>query len=241
MKQPRLVLLPLLLLLLALSFSPKRAHASASTITLQLYMETLCPYCANATVNLAPIVRHAVLGPLLRIEYVPWGNAKEQPDASSPPSADTGIQCQHGPAECALNTLLSCAIALQPSWFDFALCLEQAVLEGADRSTRAIADRCAPSPVATAALVACAEGPLGRALSRMAAARTAALDPPHEYVPWIVLNGVPLRSASDNLLAFVCVALDPASRAAARDVCRDPVVEEEQEEAQQQQQMVATS
>lgn len=194
-------------------------------------METLCPFCANATVHqVAPLVKHPVIGPALTLSYVPWGNAKMGGGGGAPPS------CQHGPLECALNTLLSCSVALYPpTWFEFALCLEETVLNATTTTTKtelspaAVAAKCAP-PDQQARLLACADGALGRALARMAADRTAALAPRHEYVPWFVVNGVPLRSAADNLLAFVCVALDPGRRAAARDVCGDPVVEEPQEE-----------
>jgi interferon, gamma-inducible protein 30 len=220
-----------------IAFFTESASASAPAlvpIKLELYMETLCPYCANATVKqVAPLMAHPVLGPRLSLSYTAWGNARENVSAPS---------CQHGPNECALNTLLSCAIALYPSkWFDFALCLEEAVLEAksqeaaaVDLSVAAIAARCSPPAAATsAALISCAEGSLGRALSHMAAQRTAALVPKHEYVPWFVLNGVPLRGAADNLLAFLCVSLDAATRVAARDVCADPVVEEQQEEEEE--------
>jgi hypothetical protein len=46
-------------------------------------------------------------------------------------------------------------------------------------------------------------GKLGATLQRLAAERTAALQPPHEYVPWVVVNGVPLLGDDANL-ARVC-------------------------------------
>lgn len=42
-----------------------------------------------------------------------------------------GVQCQHGPHECELNRILSCAIHLNPDqfvWFPFAKCLESRAL-----------------------------------------------------------------------------------------------------------------
>jgi interferon gamma-inducible protein 30 len=223
------------------SVASSSSDAPLAPIRIELYMETLCPYCANATVlAVAPIAQHAVLGAAVSLLYVPWGNARTALDGS--------VTCQHGAQECALNTLLSCAIALSPTdWFSFAGCLEEAVLAARDGKTqpppdlsvRAVAARCAPPPSSAPApaaaprtaapdrLVACAEGPLGSALTRMAAQRTAALAPPHAYVPWFVVNGVALRSAADDLLAFVCVALDPATRARAADVCSDPVVDDD--------------
>lgn len=228
-------LVPLFLLLLLLSLllptQTSAARPPPPPIDITLFMETLCPYCANATVNqVKPLMKHPVLGDAIRLTFVPFGNARADANATTTPV------CQHGPDECALNTLLSCAIALYPStWFDFAVCLEEIVLaasEGkasaADLSVASVAARCAPA--STARLVSCAEGPLGRALTRMAGERTAALVPKHQYVPWFVVNGVPLKSTADNLLAFVCVALDPARRRlAAADVCADPVVDSDDE------------
>lgn len=207
----------------------------ASPIRVELYMETLCPYCANATLQqVSPIVHHPVLGQAVSVAYIPWGNARA--------AERNGTVCQHGPTECALNSLLSCAIALYPTnWFDFAVCLEETVLAARqgggggkapppDLSVAAVAARCAQPPAQPPRLVACAEGPLGRALTRMAAERTAALVPKHQYVPWFVVNGVALKSASDDLLAFVCVALDPSRRALTADVCGDPVPDDHDDE-----------
>lgn len=42
-----------------------------------------------------------------------------------------GVKCQHGPNECKLNRLVSCAIHLNPDqnvWFPFVKCLESQVL-----------------------------------------------------------------------------------------------------------------
>jgi len=239
---------PLLVLLLV---SCASAAVAARDVRVQIYMETLCPYCANATIyQVAPIVAHPILGQAVALEYIPWGNAKLGP--APPPltttttttttatatttttttttsiNDDEAPRCQHGAVECALNALLSCSIALSPTtWFDFAVCLEETVLAKGNLTTAAVAEKCAAatSPPQSAELAACAEGAMGRALSRTAGERTAALVPPHEYVPWFVVNGVALRSAADQLLAFVCVALDPGQRALAADVCGDPAID----------------
>ena len=36
---------------------------------------------------------------------------------------------------------------------------------------------------------------------------TAELDPPHTYVPWVVVDGVAIGDAYSYLRSFVCVAL----------------------------------
>jgi hypothetical protein len=45
----------------------------------------------------------------------------------------------------------------------------------------------------------CAKGPEGDHLQREAAADTGALKPPHQYVPWVVVNGVALGSDCGNV------------------------------------------
>ncbi len=54
----------------------------------------------------------------------------------------------------------------------------------------------------------CATGPHGDELIIAAAKRTAALEPPHQYVPWVVVNGIPLGDAAAELAAIVCAAYD---------------------------------
>lgn len=52
----------------------------------------------------------------------------------------------------------------------------------------------------------CCTGELGSELEVEAASQTRALRPPHTYVPWVTVNGVPLGSAYPNLLTIVCAA-----------------------------------
>ena len=47
----------------------------------------------------------------------------------------------------------------------------------------------------------CVAGPEGSQLALEAATATEALDPPHEYAPWLTLNGQPLRDRAYDLQA----------------------------------------
>ena len=52
------------------------------------------------------------------------------------------------------------------------------------------------------------QGPEGNRLEHAMGAKTESLDPPHNYVPWIVVDGEhdneTQQAAMDNLLALVC-------------------------------------
>ena len=52
----------------------------------------------------------------------------------------------------------------------------------------------------------CSAGNLGVELEVEAAAATAALDPPHIYVPWVTVNDVAIGQGYQFLLTFVCAA-----------------------------------
>uniref|UniRef100_A0A2P2IWE6 Gamma-interferon-inducible lysosomal thiol reductase-like n=1 Tax=Rhizophora mucronata TaxID=61149 RepID=A0A2P2IWE6_RHIMU len=77
-------------------------------VRLDLYYESLCPYSAGFIVNyLAELFEDD--GDLLSIvdlHLYPWGNAMIRGN-------DTFV-CQHGPAECLLNTVEACAIDAWP-------------------------------------------------------------------------------------------------------------------------------
>ena len=49
-------------------------------------------------------------------------------------------------------------------------------------------------------------GSLGDELEAAAAAATASLNPPHTYVPWFVVDGMPIMDEYEQLQKFVCDA-----------------------------------
>lgn len=114
--------------------------------------------------------------------------------------------CQHGPVECRLNRIINCATHLHPGqdmWLPFVECLEGAPHE----QSEAWVDKCAGQTGLDAqALHGCAEGEQGAELEHEAEAETASLTPPHRYVPWVVVNGIPLGQDNAQLWRYVCVA-----------------------------------
>lgn len=50
-------------------------------------------------------------------------------------------------------------------------------------------------------------GQLGDSLQRLAAQRTASLKPAHQWVPWVVVNGIPLLDDDENVSDVPCRAI----------------------------------
>lgn len=53
----------------------------------------------------------------------------------------------------------------------------------------------------------CLAGQLGDSLQRLAAQRTASLKPAHQWVPWVVVNGIPLLDDDENVSDVPCRAI----------------------------------
>lgn len=58
-----------------------------------------------------------------------------------------------------------------------------------------------PKPV-----IDCYKSEDGKKLELKYAALTAALKPPHEYVPWVVVNDQPLFEDDENFVSYICKA-----------------------------------
>lgn len=46
----------------------------------------------------------------------------------------------------------------------------------------------------------------GEVLERKYAAETSQLNPPHRFVPWVVVNNQPLREDFENFVSYICKA-----------------------------------
>lgn len=147
----------------------------------------------------------------------PYGNAKEVHNADG----TWAYTCQHGVAECQGNMYEGCGIehygnnsktAGEPTWWKYFYCLEKSGSAG----TASVAQNCANNnniswqTVSTCAGSTPAQGSStdGNPNEHTYAVATESLSPPHQYTPWVVLNGKPLSSADYNLslISLVCNA-----------------------------------
>lgn len=142
----------------------------------------------------------------------PYGNAR---------TSGTGpwsFSCQHGKNECIGNMYQACAMehnngtsaAGVPNWWPFVYCMENS------RDPVSSASKCASdNNVDWSAITTCAgsdpasgSADDGNALMHSIGEATNNLQPPHQWTPWVVLNGKPLSSAELDLPLYklICKA-----------------------------------
>ncbi|KAI8465341.1 MAG: gamma interferon inducible lysosomal thiol reductase-domain-containing protein [Monoraphidium minutum] len=177
--------------------------ASADRVRVEFYGEALCPYCIKFTLTQLSSIFENGLAEIVELEYIPAGNARL--------SDDGAIACQHGQNECDLNRAIACGLAQAPDqadWFPFLHCLEAKADEGdKDVDVSAVVHACAPrGGLVPSRVMDCYSGPMGDFLQRRAVERTASLNPEHKWVPWVVVNGIPLFDDFENVETFICAA-----------------------------------
>lgn len=140
----------------------------------------------------------------------PFGNGRVI--NTSPPWK---FSCQHGGSECAGNMYEACAIKhnnATASWWPMVNCMESSKYPG----DATVASGCATKAgLDWSVIKACAgDNPQygspddGNPNMYSIAMATQNLQPPHQWTPWVVLNGKPLTSAQldDKLTTLICNA-----------------------------------
>ncbi|KAK2901005.1 hypothetical protein Q8A67_009120 [Cirrhinus molitorella] len=173
---------------------------NADKVTVSLYYESLCPGCREFLVlQLVPTL--IMLQDIMTIELVPYGNAQE--------SGSEGkyiYTCQHGENECLGNMIETCLLnTLGLDAFAVIFCMESGVdvLKDAQPCLGVYFPNTTWDSV-----MKCATGDEGNKLMHQNALKTNALKPPHEYVPWITINGEHTEDlqnkAMTSLFSLVC-------------------------------------
>ncbi|KAB2035484.1 hypothetical protein ERO13_D04G134600v2 [Gossypium hirsutum] len=175
---------------------------TSDKVTLALYYETLCPYCADFITNDLVKVFLSDLFTIVNLKLVPWGNADILGDEP---------HCQHGEDECYLNTIHSCVIYHWPDvkkHFDFIRCTEQqSSKKPLVKNRAAMWKQCSEKLGMSAHRInKCYTSGYGLKLLLQYANETAKLKPPHEYVPWVVVDNQPLKDDFENFVKYVCEA-----------------------------------
>ena len=175
--------------------------SKAPLVSFTLYLESLCPDCKDfIKQQLSPAFK--AVGSIMNLALVPYGNAEEQQQGGK-----WLFECQHGQEECYGNLIETCAIHYHSNatvFFPFIYCIESST-----SLPRNIASECASKlGLDYSQIRSCVEGSLGNQLEHEMALRTNALQPPHQYVPWVTLNGVHTEriqsEAQNNLIQLIC-------------------------------------
>ncbi|KFW74242.1 Gamma-interferon-inducible lysosomal thiol reductase, partial [Manacus vitellinus] len=154
-------------------------------VELSLYYESLCPACREFLVLKLFPTWLLLPSEMLNITLVPHGNAQERNV-----SGKWDFQCQHGPEECLGNMIEACLMHEAKNfstYFPIIFCLESG--SSVTKNLEACLQIYAPE-LDRGRIAACVQGDTGMALMHQNAQLTEALDPPHQFVPWIVINGV---------------------------------------------------
>ncbi|KAM4657658.1 gamma-interferon-inducible lysosomal thiol reductase [Amazona ochrocephala] len=178
------------------------SHPAAAPVELSLFYESLCPACRRFLVQQL-FTTWLLVPEALSITLVPYGNAQERNE-----SGKWEFQCQHGPEECLGNMIETCLMQEAKdfsTYFPVIFCLESgsSVTETLEACLQVYAPQLDRGRIA-----ACVQGDTGAALMHRNAQRTEALDPPHQYVPWVVVNGKHTdelqAQAEASLLGLIC-------------------------------------
>ncbi|TRY58949.1 hypothetical protein DNTS_033922 [Danionella cerebrum] len=174
---------------------------SDDKVNVSLYYESLCGGCRGFLVSqLIPTI--LMLGAdVMNIELVPYGNAQEKEYQGK-----YVFSCQHGEDECLGNMIETCLLnKLGLDGLLVVFCMESAedVLKAAQPCLQVYRP-----DVTWGSIMECVKGDQGNILMHENALKTNALNPPHQYVPWITINGEHTEDleskALNSLLNLVC-------------------------------------
>ncbi|XP_032296839.1 gamma-interferon-inducible lysosomal thiol reductase, partial [Coturnix japonica] len=179
------------------------SHPTAAPVQVSLYYESMCQGCRIFLTHQLFSTWLLLPDGVLNITLVPYGNAQEKNV-----SGKWQFQCQHGSEECLGNMLQACLMHEAQdfnTYFPIIFCMESG--SSATKNLEACLQVYAPK-LDAGRITACVQGELGAALMHRNAQLTDALDPPHQYVPWVVVNGKHTEElqaqAQSSLLRLVC-------------------------------------
>lgn len=169
-----------------------RSRQTEDPVKVELYYESLCPGCRGFLVQML-FPTWIMLRDIMTVTLVPYGNAKEIPDGQK-----YKYECQHGPEECLGNMIETCLWNLTQAAPEVILCMEASsdVVKSAQPCTQLFAPELDWGKVTS-----CVDGDLGNQLMHQNALKTEALKPPHQYVPWLTINGEHTEDLQDKAMS----------------------------------------
>ncbi|KAM4605438.1 gamma-interferon-inducible lysosomal thiol reductase [Polymixia lowei] len=177
-----------------------RSHQAAEPIQVGLYYESLCPGCRGfLTQMLFPT--WILISDILNVTLVPYGNAQETTQGTK-----HVFTCQHGAQECLGNMIETCILNMAgDAAFPIIFCMESST--DVIKAGQSCVGLYAPN-LSWGDVMKCVNGDTGNQLMHQNALQTSSLKPPHQYVPWITINGEHTDDLQDkamsSLLSLAC-------------------------------------
>ncbi|TRY61958.1 hypothetical protein TCAL_08269 [Tigriopus californicus] len=180
-------------------------HGQSNPVLVELYYESLCPYCQEFFLNQLNGTQNILQDSgIMEVRIYPYGNAQQE----QLPDGSWNFTCQHGHRECLGNIAEACI--LDEAQYDPALFMNVIACMEASNDPADATEACVKqwSKLDYDQINTCREGPKGIKLHHEMGLKTESLDPEHNFVPWIVVDGKHSNDiqnqAQDNLLKFVC-------------------------------------
>ncbi|TKS80035.1 Gamma-interferon-inducible lysosomal thiol reductase [Collichthys lucidus] len=176
-----------------------KSHQKVDKVEVGLYYETLCPGCRQF-LSLMLFPTWVMLMDIMDVKLVPYGNAQEKPAGQK-----YTYECQHGEQECFGNMLETCLLNMTNYAFPIIFCMESS--SDVIKSAKNCVEVYAPE-LTWETLMKCVNGDQGMQLMHQNALATQGLKPPHQYVPWVTINGEHTEDLQDqamtSLYTLVC-------------------------------------
>jgi hypothetical protein len=183
----------------------KDARRRSAKVSVQIYVESLC-IDSKRYMEEQVLPAYEALGTgIMDLSIISFGNAKFNADTNDPSS----LMCQHGPAECDVNSYQQCAAHVYHDnvsrYLPFLACLFERLPMGHrdEPFDSAVIAACTGS-LHWPSVHQCHDDPvLAWELQTRAAAATPV---EHTYVPWVVIDGQHVDETRGNLVDMVCAA-----------------------------------
>ncbi|XP_061368256.1 gamma-interferon-responsive lysosomal thiol protein-like [Gastrolobium bilobum] len=168
-------------------------------VNLSVYYESLCQSCETFIIkNLGDIFNNDLID-ILNLQLVPWANAHIN-------NTNNSISCQNGPDECELNSLAACALNIWPKvdkHYGLIVCFEFLAIDGRNKNWLDCLDQLG---LPKEPILNCFNSGNGTELGKKYINETSQLQPPHSFVPWVVVNNQPIGKDYANFTYYVCKA-----------------------------------
>ena len=175
-------------------------------VKIEMYTESLCPDCIQfLTTSFKTAFGTQDFDLIADVTFYPYGNAQESQSGNQ-----WVFTCQHGENECLGNLMESCALNVTDykTGLAFSLCLEENIEQYSDDFTQAGTHCSGVLSINMNDINKCMQGDLGNQIQHDIASKTESLQPSHEYVPWVVVNGQHDSNVENQVLSdmvsYVC-------------------------------------